>query len=97
MQQITLKDIAAKTGVSFTTVSRALHGSPDINEETRKRIIKIAEELGYQPNHIARSLRLKRTNVLGVIIPDNANPYFANLLKAVEDTAKKKEIFYSYH
>lgn len=89
--QITLKDVAAKAGVSFTTVSRALHGKSDINENTRKRIVEIAEELGYHPNNVARSLRMKRTNVLGVIIPDNSNPYFANLLKGVEDAAKKRK------
>lgn len=89
-QQVTLKDIAAKANVSLSTVCRALQGKSDISETTKKIIVKIAEELGYRPNTIARSLRLKRTNVLGVIIPDTSNPYFANLLRGIEEAARKR-------
>ena len=56
---MTIKDIARKAGVSYATVSRALNDHPEVNEGTRKRILKIAAEIGYQPNAIARGLVCK--------------------------------------
>ena len=53
---ITIKDIAERAGVSYATVSRALNGRPDVSEVTRSRVFELAEEMGYQPNAIARSL-----------------------------------------
>lgn len=87
--RVKLKDIAEVTGFSVTAVSRALQDKPDIGEEAKQCILNKAKEMGYKPNSIARSLRLGRTNVLGVIIPDNSNPYFAILLKGIEETARK--------
>ncbi|BBI35786.1 LacI family DNA-binding transcriptional regulator [Cohnella abietis] len=66
----TIKDIAKAAGVSVTTVSRALNGYDDVNEETRKKIKKVAKELSYSPNAVARSLVSKKTRTIGLIISD---------------------------
>jgi LacI family transcriptional regulator len=65
---VTIKDIAKAAGVSITTVSRALNGYSDVNEETRRKIFQIAEAMGYSPNMAARSLIVKRTKTLGLLI-----------------------------
>ncbi|WP_209122870.1 LacI family DNA-binding transcriptional regulator [Alkalihalobacillus sp. BA299] len=66
---ITIKDIAKYAGVSYSTVSKALRNSPLVKEPTKKKIIKIAEELGYQPNVVARSLVQKKSYTIGVVWP----------------------------
>ncbi|HBG15795.1 MAG TPA: LacI family transcriptional regulator, partial [Firmicutes bacterium] len=83
----TIKDVAKKAGVSYATVSRALNNHPEINEETKKRIIKIAMEMGYQPNAIAQGLVKKETKTIGLIIPDITNPFFPEVARGIEDTA----------
>ncbi len=92
--QVTLKDIAKKSGYSVTTVSRALAGYTDVNEDTRRSIISIADTLGYQPNLLARQLRNQRTRTLGLIIPstDNSisNEFFSQLLLGIGDAASKR-------
>jgi LacI family transcriptional regulator len=65
----TLKDIAEQSGYSVTTVSRALTGYDDVNETTRTHILTIAQQLGYQPNHVARQLQKQRTLTLGLVLP----------------------------
>ncbi|WP_422446600.1 LacI family DNA-binding transcriptional regulator [Thermoanaerobacterium sp. DL9XJH110] len=86
----TIKDIAKLANVSITTVSRVLNGKFDgVSETTRKRIEKIAGELNYRPNRLARGLVTKRTNTLGLILPDITNPFFPQIVRAVEDTANK--------
>ncbi len=91
--QVTLKDIAKKSGYSITTVSRALAGYTDVNEETRRRIIEIANILNYKPNLLARQLRMQRTQTLGLIIPsaDNSisNEFFSQLLLGIGDGASR--------
>ncbi|MBB6673264.1 LacI family DNA-binding transcriptional regulator [Cohnella nanjingensis] len=70
LHMATIKDIAKQAGVSVTTVSRALNGYDDVNEDTRKKIKRIAEELSYSPNAVARSLVSKKTRTIGLIISD---------------------------
>jgi len=88
---VKLRDLAAKTGYSITTVSRALAGYSDVNEETRRQIIDTAQALGYQPNHVARQLRSQRTQTLGFIIPANdrvsSHDFFTQLMLGISDTA----------
>jgi LacI family transcriptional regulator len=84
--KITLKTIAEEAGLSITTVSRALAGYDDVNAETRRRIMAIAERLGYQPNLAARHLRSKQTNTIGMVVPRTAHfsdPFFMELLAGV--------------
>jgi LacI family transcriptional regulator len=83
----TIKDIARVAGVSPTAVSMALNDRPRISPETRKRILRIAKELNYQPNFVARSLVMKRSHTLGVIITTILNPFYPELAKGIEDKA----------
>ena len=93
MTQITLKTIAEEAGCSITTVSRALAGYDDVNEDTRQRIIAIANRLGYQPNLAARHLRSKQTNTVGMVVPRTAHysdPFFMELLAGVGRRASEQ-------
>lgn len=82
-----LKDVAADAQVSVATVSRVLSGTRPVNAELRERVLFSARKHGYRPNLLARSLRLKKTFVLGAIVPSIANPYFTAVIRAVEDVA----------
>jgi len=75
--------------VSVNTVSRALAGKPDVSLETRTRVLEVAERLGYRPNRLARGLRSNKTFAIGVIVTDIANPFFAELVKGVEEAARQ--------
>ena len=84
--RVTLKTISDKSGFSITTVPRALAGYDDVNEETRRRIVKLAEELGYQPNLSARQLRSQQSHTIGMVIPLAPyffDPFFMELLSGV--------------
>lgn len=86
---VTIKDIAEAADVSVTTVSRVLNDKPDVSPNTRKKVLKKINELGYKPNSIARGLALQKTNTLGLIIPDISNPFFPDIARGVEDMANK--------
>jgi LacI family transcriptional regulator len=80
----TLRQIAAELGVSITTVSKVLNRHKDIGEATRQRVLAKIAELGYRPNAVARSLTLKRTHTLGVIVPDLMHSFFVEIVAAAE-------------
>jgi LacI family transcriptional regulator len=82
-----MKAIAEDAQVSVATVSRVLSGNGPVSAEVRERVLLTVEKLGYQPNHIARSLRTRKSFVLGLIIPSITNPFFTNIARAIEDTA----------
>lgn len=86
--KVRLIDIAKAAGVSVSSVSKALKDSPEISQDTKDHILAFADQLGYRPNFMARSLRLGRSNLLGVLIPDITNPYYASILKGVEAKAR---------
>lgn len=86
---VSMKDIARESGVSVATVSRVLNGSATVREELRARVLSSVEKLGYQPNMVARSLRMRKTMVIGVIIPNILNPFFTDIVRGVEDAALK--------
>ena len=83
-RRLTLAMIAERLDLSTATVSLALRNSPLVAEETRKRVHALAEDLGYIYNRSAASLRTARTNIVGLIVHDILNPYFAELVSAVE-------------
>jgi len=93
MKYITLKMVAERAGVSVNTASRAINNKSDINEETKKRVLKVAQELGYVRNATAVALRTKKTGTLGVVIADNRNPFYAEVLNGIEEAAREK----NYH
>jgi len=90
--RVTIKDIAEKAGISYPSVSRALSGKPGVSSKTREKVLKIAKEMNYQPNALARSLVQNRTSTIGLIIPDILNPYFPEIAKGVEDEAHSKDL-----
>jgi len=83
----TISDVAALAGVSVATVSRALNGKASVDRTLAERVKAAADELGYQPNGLARSLRKRRTSVLALIISDVENPFFTAIARGVEDVA----------
>lgn len=87
----TLADVARRAGVALSTVSAVLNNRPDcfVSEETRRRILKAAEELGYRPNYLARSLARGKTETLGLVIYEVINPYFARIADEVERAARE--------
>ena len=80
-------DIAKKLKISVSTVSRALNEHPDIKEETRNQVKKLAKKLNYSPNQIARSLKSKKTNVIGVIVPEIKHDFFSSAISGIEEVA----------
>lgn len=85
---MTIRDLAQRAGVSPSTVSRALAGNPLIHPETRERIRRLAEETGYRPNLVARSLTRKATCTIGLVAPGVANPFFGELIERVSDRVR---------
>lgn len=85
---ITMTQLAKLAGVSQPTVSRVLNGNTSVNPEVAKKVLAIAEEYNYQPNMIARGLNGSRTCLLAVIVPDIANPFFAELTRCIEAEAE---------
>jgi DNA-binding LacI/PurR family transcriptional regulator len=84
---VSIKDVARHAGVSSATVSRVLAEKPHVRPEVRRRVLEAVESLGYQPNRVARSLRVKRSKIIGLVISDIQNPFFTALARAVEDVA----------
>lgn len=87
---ITTKHIAQLAGVSVGTVSHVLNGSAGVSEELRKRVYDVVRRLDYQPSQLARGLRRRSTDLLGVIIPDITNPYFPRVVRGIEDVAYRE-------
>jgi LacI family transcriptional regulator len=86
---VTLRELAQRVGVNISTVSRVLNRDPGvrISTATRARILDVAAATGYRPNRLARSLKLQRTHIVGMLIPDVTNPVFSALFRAVDDAA----------
>jgi LacI family transcriptional regulator len=83
----TLRDVATAAGVHPATASRALNPGtrPLVSEDTAQRVSEVAARLGYRPNPVARSLRTRRSNTIGVLIPDLNNPLFPPIVRGIED------------
>jgi len=86
----TMKRIAGELGVSITTVSKVLNNREDIGHATRARVLAKVAELGYQPNAVARSLTLRRTHTLGIVIPDLMHSFFVEIVAGLESVASAR-------
>ncbi|WP_394681161.1 LacI family DNA-binding transcriptional regulator [uncultured Comamonas sp.] len=80
-----IKDVARLAGVSVTTVSHVLNNTRSVLPATQERVLEAVQTLGYVPSAVARSLKTQATHTIGMLVPDNSNPYFAELVRAVED------------
>jgi LacI family transcriptional regulator, galactose operon repressor len=87
----TIYDIAKAVGVAKSTVANALSGKGTVSETTRQRILQAAQELGYRPNTVARSLYLHKTFTIALILPNIANPFYPEIAGAVENMAREHE------
>jgi len=98
-RRVTIKSIAREAGVSLTTVSRALNDRPDIHPATRQRILAIAQELGYTPSAIARSLATQRTHTIGLAVRTLSDMWVAQIVPPIEELAHSAgyEVFISTH
>ncbi len=85
-----MKDVAARAGVSAATVSRVLAGDPSVSQRHRARALLAVEELNYRPNGIARSLRRRRTDTIGVVVSDIENPHFTRAVRTIENAAFRR-------
>ena len=83
----TLKDVARESGLTVSTVSRVLNNRGYISEDARKRVQEAVKKLNYRPNEAARSLQNKRSNTIGVIVPNISHPYFTKMIHALESHA----------
>lgn len=90
IQRPTLVTLASRCGVSTSTVSRALTRPDMVNAEVRSLIIATAREMGYRPNKVARGLATGRVGRIGLLLPDVANPFFTELLRAVQHAASRE-------
>ncbi|MDR3726518.1 MAG: LacI family DNA-binding transcriptional regulator [Terracidiphilus sp.] len=84
-----MHQIAREAGVSLGTVSHVINGTATVSEPLRQRVMKIIKNLGYEPNELSRGLRLNKTNIIGMLIPDITNPFFPGVVRGVEDVAYK--------
>lgn len=87
----TLKELAVLLNISVSTVSKALHDSHEISENTRIRVKELAAKLNYKPNRIAQQLKTNKTKTIGVILPTVTNPFFAEVLHGIELAATNND------
>ena len=85
---VSIRDIAARAGVSHTTVSRALHDNPLISRDVRERIQQIALEMGYVPNEVAQSLKQSQTHSVGLVVTSIADPFVGRVVRGIEESAQ---------
>lgn len=92
-QRPTIKDVALKAGVSVSTVSKVLSGKYPVSDKVRRKVLKAIEELRYSPNLTARSLVLRKTHTIGVVLPDMHGEFFSEIIKGIDRKARE----YGYH
>ena len=81
--RITIADVAREVGVSMMTVSRVINDRGDVSPETRAKVRQAIKQLGYRPSGIARGLATQHTGTVGLVVPDIANPFFAEIARGV--------------
>lgn len=87
---VTLKEVAKRAGVSVGTVSNVVTGAVPVSPRLRVRVLTTIKKLGYHPNDVARSLKLRRTKMLGMVVSDITNPFFSLMVRGAEDAALKR-------
>lgn len=91
LANVTLKDVARRSGVSAMTVSRVINGGDRVSPQTRQRVEQAIAELGYVPSRVARGLIRQKTHTLALIVPDVANPFFTLIVRGAEDVARRAD------
>ena len=86
----TIREVAESARVSYATVSHVINNTRLVSQETRERVLEAMAALNYRPNALARSLRQGKSNTIGLVLPDSANPFFAEISRSIEDEAFKK-------
>ncbi len=94
----TLEQVAALAGVSRSTVSRVINGHPSVDPETRERVLRIVQEQDYHPNAAARTLAGRRSQLIGLVVPQTmsavfADPYFPQLIQGVSTACEERDYF----
>ena len=84
MAKIAIKDLAKMLNTSTATVSRALNNHPAIKKETKERVMKLVDEVGYRPNTIAKNLKMQRSTTIGILVPNIGHDFFALAISAIE-------------
>lgn len=89
MEEITIKDIAKQCGVGVSTVSRAINDHPDINPDTREKIMRVIEETGFIPNNSARNLKRTDAKCIAVLVKGITNPFFSSMIQIIEEETQR--------
>lgn len=89
--QVTLKQIADELGISAMTVSRAINNKSNVDEKTRERVLKTAEQMGYTPNYLAKGLVSKKTNTIGVVLPEISHAFFPEVVRGIEEVTHSSD------
>lgn len=84
-KHITVEAIAERLGMSAMTVSRALNNRPNVNRKTKERVLVAAKKYGYVPNQIARSLAIRKTETIGVVVPEITHSFFPEVIRGIEE------------
>jgi LacI family transcriptional regulator len=87
----TIEDVAQKAGVSTSSVSHVVNGTRYVSDALRARISEVIQELDYRPNSLARSLRVRESRTIGLVVPDNTNPFFAEVSRVIEDIGFRED------
>jgi DNA-binding LacI/PurR family transcriptional regulator len=89
-KRVTARDVAKTLGISTMTVSRALNNKPNVSKSTKQKVIETSHRLGYFPNHIAKSLVLRRTDTIGVVVPEITHSFFPGIVSGIEEICYEK-------
>lgn len=89
-KMISMRDVARLAGLSVATVSAVINGKETVSAASMRRVESAMKALDYHPDQVARSLRVGRTNVIGMIVPDISNPFFAEIMRSVEESSEKR-------
>jgi len=88
-ERVTIKDLAHEVGLSYATVSRALNNHPRISQNTKERVLRAAQDLGYRPNYFAKSLVKRKSNLIGLLVYDFRNTFYPELIRIIQDRAEE--------